>query len=785
MNIDPDDPRLTAYVLGELAPGEAAELEVAVLADPALRAAVAELRELQESLVFELIVEQELELDIKRRKEVLVDGRAEFSKIKEKEKAAREKAAEEGQLSDEEMVEGILEAISEIDEQENEENKEERGSRSFRLRGKVVPLRTALICSGMAACLAVLGSFLAIQINNGGVAFFRDDDPVDRWSPEMFSDSDVDGFNEEGGGAFARIPLTPERFVQENDQGDQGGAFAESSSSTVEEPNFLQPSDLVPEISSDAVLTGAGYDVRAEFSLPRGNKNPLDLGSRTVDQIPEPPAEFVEQQVEGLDRLDGLDGGALTFDMPYRWVSEFSKSEIPSAVDTASYVNVRRYLRESILPPRDVVHVEEMLNFFDYDSEPSGDGIFDIEIENAECPWNAQHQLVRIAVHARAPDANLPVPRNYIFLINTAASMRTPSKLGMLSESASQLVKTLGRRDKITIFTYDGAGARIVAGPLGGDRVHEISKAFANLDQSSGISGTPIKIAYRAARNSLIASGDNRVVLITDGDVFAGAHDSKRFVELAKLGNEYGINLSVAGVGGGVLGDDLLAALETSAGARSVYLEGSGDAARFFGRVLGKPSTPIARRVAMEVDFNSEAVRSYRLLGYARRSIQESARLASSEQNVEDGYALTALYEVIPASAPVEDVEIGTFGSRVEMEFERFQARTAQLEMEDEEVRLLGLRLRYDAVGEKLPKMIATYVSNEVKPFGETSADFQFAAAVAGFGLILRESEYGGDVNCELVRELAEGGLSYDPYGLRREFVDVVRAASRILEGHH
>lgn len=755
MKFSPDDPILTAYVLGELDPSEFAEVEAAVLEDPELQVAVSDLRGLQENLVFELVVEPEVELTRDQRKEVLAKGRSDLL-------AQSKSLTATGEVSSE-----VIE-LSELPE-----------DNQTTLAGKKLVSFPLIVLSGtIAACVALTVSWLSSQWQQGSL--FAENQPLedDRQDSQVFASSDVAGFDEPTA-AEKTISVGAADVISVDEIDEEIDRMIEQLSDSKDSDKFagsrpINDVEAVPEIPrverlSGRTRYGAGVgDSEPSIRFPRAKRSPSELGSRVRDDFPEPPVGYEESNSK-----DEAAQPRRSEETPYRWTRESSVSEVPTEVDTVSYSNVRRYLRQGQLPPTDSVHIEEMINFFDY-LKPAGDGIFGVDVERAICPWEPDHHLVRIAVQASATTVKEGLPaRNYVFLIDSSESMRTPGRLGMLSESAVQMVESLTPKDRVTIFTYEDDVAHLVAGPLTGNRRETIRYAFENLDQSRRLTGTPIRVAFRAARNAMIADGENRVILVTDEHLHAGAGTSETLIELASLGRKCEIGLTVAGVGGGVLDADLIARLEVAADVETHYLDGAGDAARFFGKALAKPDTVLANRVAINVDFNSEIVRSYRLIGFANRPVEVGNQRTVKPSDVRDGYALTALYEIIPMAAPVEEMEVGTHGSWAERESDRVFASTL---VEGEP--LLNVSLLYDPVGANLPKHTIYPVPNlAVRSIEEQSGDFQFAAAVAGYGMLLRESPYGEGVNTKLVRTLAEAGLTVDPYGLKREFLELVRAS--------
>jgi len=220
---------------------------------------------------------------------------------------------------------------------------------------------------------------------------------------------------------------------------------------------------------------------------------------------------------------------------------------------------------------------------------------------------------------------------------------------------------------------------------------------------------------------------------------------------------------------------ELLTKLKIEADVSCAYLGGAADASRFFGSTLARPAVPLASKLEVMVDFSRDVVRSFRLIGFSNRPIDATAPQVAPVGEVHDGYMLSALYEVIPIDAPVEPLEMATEISL----FEREARSLVFQQSEDIGAPDFELTLKYHAIGDKLPQRRRVLAPLERKHWSEASADFQFSAAVAGYGMMLRDSRHRGDADTDRLLELAEPGLRNDPWGLRREFVELLRASGK------
>ena len=323
-------------------------------------------------------------------------------------------------------------------------------------------------------------------------------------------------------------------------------------------------------------------------------------------------------------------------------------------VDTASYANLRRFLREGRLPPADAVRIEELINYFDYDyPEPEEGEPFGIVTEMAACPWAPSHRLVHIGLRSKpVATADLP-PNNLVFLLDVSGSMASAHKLPLLKKSFSLLARQLRPQDRISIVVYAGA-AGMVLPPTSGAEKTDILATLSRLEAGgSTAGGAGIRLAYRLAREHFIQGGNNRVILATDGDFNVGVSSDGELVRMIEQERESGVFLTVLGFGTGNLKDSKMEQLADHGNGNYAYIDTLLEARRVLVEQLGATLLTVAKDVKLQVEFNPAQVRAYRLIGYENRRLRDE-EFNDDRKDAGDlgaGHSVTALYEVIPAGS--------------------------------------------------------------------------------------------------------------------------------------
>ncbi len=448
----------------------------------------------------------------------------------------------------------------------------------------------------------------------------------------------------------------------------------------------------------------------------------------------------------------------------FRDVRTSPLSTFSADVDTASYTNIRRFLREGKMPPKDAVRIEEMLNFFTYDyPAPPADQPFSTTLELAACPWAKGRQVVHIGLRtAPVAAANLPAAR-LTFLVDVSGSMMPPNKLPLLKRSLALLAEQLRPKDKVAIVVYAGA-AGVVLEPTSGADQGKILDALERLQAGGSTAGAAgIRLAYQTARAMYEKGAVNRVILATDGDFNVGTTSDGELKELIERERDSGVFLTALGFGYGNLKDAKLEMLARHGNGNYAYIDSILEARRALVEQMGATLLTVAKDVKLQVEFNPAHVKSYRLIGYENRRLR-AEDFKNDKKDAGDlgaGHSVTALYEIIPAGSKETGGDVDPLKYQT--------ARPAANAGKDE---LLTLKLRYKEPEGSQSRELARVL--KATP-GAASADFRFALAVAEFGLLLRDSEYKGSATYDNAVELASSSLGKDEDGRRAEFLSLVK----------
>ncbi|MEO8183671.1 MAG: VWA domain-containing protein, partial [Deltaproteobacteria bacterium] len=496
---------------------------------------------------------------------------------------------------------------------------------------------------------------------------------------------------------------------------------------------------------------------------------PMKAGSALVAPAPSGVLQGPVAQQPGELNTESYDA---TQETPFVAAKEAPLSTFSIDVDTASYSNVRRFLTQGQLPPSGAVRVEELVNYFSYAyPEPQGDVPFSITTEISQAPWNPKHQLLLVGLQGKhlAP-AQLP-PRNLVFLLDVSGSMNEPNKLPLLKRSLSTLVGTLNERDQVAIVVYAGASG-VVLSPTAGHHQSAILAALDRLEAGGSTNGGQgIELAYSLAQSMARPGSMTRVVLATDGDFNVGVTNQSELFQLIEQKRKSGVFLSVLGFGMGNYKDSTLELLADKGNGNYAYIDTLAEARKVLVAQAGATLSTLAKDVKLQLEFNPAKVGAYRLIGY------ENRRLAARDFNDDAkdagelgaGHSVTALYEIVPPGMPVEGGQVDAL---------RYQAPAQALPGHGSE--LCSLKLRYKEPSSEQSKLVERLVQEAKDGAGQLSAttpSFRFAAAVAVFGMTLRESPARGSASFALARQLAEGALGNDSEGYRREFLGLVDTA--------
>jgi Ca-activated chloride channel family protein len=443
-------------------------------------------------------------------------------------------------------------------------------------------------------------------------------------------------------------------------------------------------------------------------------------------------------------------------------------------VDTASYSNVRRFLQDGTLPPKEAVRVEELINYFHYTyPAPLADEPFTTYAEVGACPWNGDAKLVHLGIKARDMEEAAVPPRNLVFLVDVSGSRQSADKLPLLKSGLSMLTERLRPQDRVSIVVYAGASGVALAPTPGSDRA-SILEALSRLEAGGSTNGGQgIELAYHVAEQHFRKGAINRVILATDGDFNVGVTSEGALVDLIAQKRKTGVYLTVLGFGRGNLQDARMEQLADKGNGNYAYIDSLAEAQKVLVREAGSMLVTVAKDVKLQVEWNPAEVESYRLIGYENRAL--AARDFNDDKKdageIGAGHTVTALYEVVPRKR--------TSGPQGEVDALRYQADRAPTAAATSG-ELLTLKVRYKAPESDVSELLTRTLDAREATSATPTSTFRFSAAVAGFGLLLRDSPHVHGLTLGAVRALARGAMERDEHGDRAQFLELVRAAERI-----
>lgn len=507
-----------------------------------------------------------------------------------------------------------------------------------------------------------------------------------------------------------------------------------------------------------------------------------------VDRLAELSVERAKDAAPApLGRESGPASGERYEGLPenrFQAVREQPLSTLSIDVDTGSYANVRRFLASGRLPPPEAVRLEELINYFAYDyPQPDGDRPFSVTLEAAACPWRPGHRLVRIGLEGRDVDRRERPAGNLVFLVDVSGSMSDADKLPLVKQSLSMLVEELTEDDRVAIVTYAGQ-AGLALPSTSGDQKQRIRAAIEALAAGGSTHGSAgIALAYEQAAANFVRGGANRVILATDGDLNVGVTSDEALVDLITEKARGGTFLTVLGFGTGNLQDTKMEKIADHGNGIYAYIDGVREARKVLVEQLTGSTITIAKDVKIQVEFNPAQVASYRLLGYENRMLaaQDFRDDRKDAGEIGAGHRVTALYEVELVG------EGGAGGAGAEPL--KYQPRPEPAAAVPSPVdaatgrELLTVKLRWKRPDGDTSQLDEVPLSDRGGAFETASGDLRFAAAVAGFGMILRGSAHKGDATLPLVARIAGSALGRDVGGYRAEFLDLVRRAESLRDG--
>ena len=512
---------------------------------------------------------------------------------------------------------------------------------------------------------------------------------------------------------------------------------------------------------NEIVVTGMG--VHREKKALSNSISSLGAPTRHEDMLFAPKDYEVQQPEWNTEEYDGISEN-IFHDALRNPLSTFSID-----VDAASYSNIRRFINNGQRPPKDAVRIEEMVNYFDYDyDQPTGEDPFSIYTEIAAAPWNAKHKLVHIGLQGKKiPTDNLP-PSNLVFLIDVSGSMSDPNKLPLLKASFKMLVEQLRAGDRVAIVVYAGA-AGLVLEPTSGSDKKKIIEALDKLEAGgSTAGGAGINLAYAVAKQNFQTNGNNRVILATDGDFNIGESSNASMERLIEEKRKDGIFLTVLGFGMGNYKDSKMETLSDKGNGNYAYIDNILEAQKVLVNEFGGTLFTIAKDVKLQIEFNPAKVKAYRLIGYENRVLKNEDFNNDKKDAGElgSGHTVTALYEVIPVGVDSEFYKID------ELKYQNSKVDPSAFRSKE----LMTVKFRYKEPNKEVSKLIVHSLMDQSISENKTSENFRWSAAVAGFGMILRESEFVNEYTMSQVLQLAQSAKGLDKEGYRIEFINMIKS---------
>ena len=456
---------------------------------------------------------------------------------------------------------------------------------------------------------------------------------------------------------------------------------------------------------------------------------------------------------------------------PFLTAMEQPQSTFSVDVDTASYANVRRLLSQGQRPPAGAVRIEELINYFEYDyPEPIGPHPFSVTTELAECPWQPEHQLLRVGLQGQSVDFEDRSPCNLVFLLDVSGSMQAANKLPLVQAAMRMLTEELQPNDRIAIAVYAGAsGLALPSTPV--NRSATILQAINQLQAGGSTNGAAgIHLAYQTAEENFVEGGINRVILCTDGDFNVGTTNQSDLVDLVQEKAKSNVFLTVLGFGTGNLKDSTMEKLADKGNGNYGYIDSMLEARKMLVEEIGGTLMTIAKDVKIQLDFNPSHIQAYRLIGYENRMLEnrDFRDDAKDAGEIGAGHSVTALYEIVPAGA-----------ANVSPNERKSEFVQSEVSVSADQGTQLTVNLRYKQPNEDIAKEFQVRVpaSHDLR---EPSLDFQFTSAVAGYGMLLRGSEFAGAANWDWVIETADSSLGNDERGVRAEFLQLAKTARRV-----
>jgi len=529
--------------------------------------------------------------------------------------------------------------------------------------------------------------------------------------------------------------------------------------------------------TTNGVINGGSVNVPTNGIIDGVHISP---STPTKQIIPYKPVRESDGRYKNFGRLNGIDETSNSSyesiqENHFKRTSDDPLSTFSIDVDGASYSDVRGMISRNTLPNPNAVRLEEFINYFPYEyAEPTDEHPFSINTEFAECPWNTDHQLLKIGIKGKSIEkAQLP-RNNLVFLLDVSGSMNRPEKLELLKKGFRLLVNELREEDRVAIAVYAGA-AGLVLPPTSGANKDIILDALNKLQAGgSTAGGQGINLAYKTAEEYFDPNGNNRIILATDGDFNVGVSDNNALVKLIEEKRKSGVFLTVLGFGHDNFQSDKMEKIANNGNGNFSFIDNILEAKKVLVTEMGATLQTIAKDVKIQIEFNPEHVGSYRLLGYENRMLQHQdfANDTIDAGELGAGHTVTAVYEIIPPG--LENESLPENGN--ELKYTKVEKQSYGLYASE----LATVKFRYKEPEGTKSILIEQIVTNTPEMKG--SPDFEFIQAVIEFGLLMRQSNHAGNANYDAILERASNAMGDDPFGYRREFIMLVEKAKLLAD---
>lgn len=455
-------------------------------------------------------------------------------------------------------------------------------------------------------------------------------------------------------------------------------------------------------------------------------------------------------------------------DQPVKAVAQEPVSTFSIDVDTGSYANVRRFLNNGRLPPKDAVRIEEIINYFPYNYPlPTGGYPFAVHTQTVDSPWQPEAKLIKIGIQAQDLAKKELPPANLVFLVDISGSMNSPEKLPLVKKTLRILTEQLRPQDKVTLITY-ASGEELVLPPTSGRNKDEILRAINKLQAGGATAGeSALKMAYEQAQKAYVKNGINRILLATDGDFNVGVADTEALKSMVAEKRKSGISLTTLGFGTGNYNEDMMEQIADAGDGNYSYIDNEKEAKKVLQHQLTSTLATVAQDVKIQVEFNPATVKEYRLVGYTNRTLrnEDFNNDKVDAGDIGSGHSVTAIYEIIPQ------------GKQGWLNESRYQKAPAASGGKNE---YAFVKVRYKLPGQSTSKLIEQAVPAISIPLAQADEDTRLALAAASYAQALRGGEYNGKLDWDAIERMAKQAKGKDPFGLQEEFVELVKIAKSL-----